>query len=152
MRLTLHTDYALRMLMFLALAPERAHTIEDIATRYGISRNHLMKVAQTLVQAGFVESLRGRGGGLRLAREPDSIRLGAIVRATEDGFTLVECFDAERNTCVVTPACGLRNPLQEALLAFLAVLDGYSLADLVSSPLTFRRMRRLLASTGAVTH
>jgi len=85
-RLTLHTDYALRMLMFLALAPERAHTIEDIATRYGISRNHLMKVAQTLVQAGFVESLRGRGGGLRLAREPNSIRLGAIVRATEDGF------------------------------------------------------------------
>ncbi len=149
MRLTLHTDYALRMLMFLALDPASPHTIEDIANRYDISRNHLMKVAQTLVQAGFIASLRGRGGGLRLARDPTTLKLGDIVRATEDGFVLVECFDSARNTCVVTAACGLRNPLQEALDAFLAVLDRYSIADLVRNPATFRRMRRLLSPAGA---
>lgn len=152
MRLTLHTDYALRTLMFLALEPGSPRTIEDIARRYGISRNHLMKVAQTLVQAGFVESLRGRGGGLRLAREPATLRLGDIVRATEDGFTIVECFDAGRNTCVVSSACGLRNPLQEALAAFLAVLDRYTIADLVKSPSTARRMHRLLSLDAGTAH
>ena len=150
MHLTLHTDYALRMLMFLALEPGRPRTIEDIATRYGISRNHLMKVAQTLVQAGFVESLRGRGGGLRLAREPATLKLGDIVRATEDGFALVECFGT-RNTCIVSAACGLRNPLQEALGAFIGVLDRYTVADLVSRPATARRMQRLL-STASPAH
>lgn len=152
MHLTLHTDYALRMLMFLALEPGSPRTIEDIATRYGISRNHLMKVAQTLVQAGFVESLRGRGGGLRLAREPATLKLGDIVRATEDGFALVECFDGTRNTCLVTAACGLRNPLQEALNAFIAVLDRYTIADLVSHPATARRMHRLLSSAASTAH
>ncbi len=152
MRLTLHTDYALRMLMFLALEPGSPRTIEDIATRFGISRNHLMKVAQTLVQAGFVESLRGRGGGLRLAREPDTLRLGDIVHATEDGFTIVECFDGASNTCIVSAACGLRNPLQEALAAFLAVLDRYTIADLVKNPATARRMHRLLSPSVGVSH
>jgi len=149
MRLTLHTDYALRMLMVLALEPGRPLTIEDIAKRHGISRNHLMKVAQTLVQAGFVESLRGRGGGLRLAREPASLKLGDIVRATEDGFSLVECFGSD-NTCVVSPACRLRSPLEEALAAFLAVLDRYTIADLVKNPATARRLHTLLA--GATAH
>jgi Rrf2 family transcriptional regulator, nitric oxide-sensitive transcriptional repressor len=149
MRLTLHTDYALRTLMFLALEPGSPRTIEDIARRYGISRNHLMKVAQTLVQAGFVESLRGRGGGLRLAREPATLRLGDIVRATEDGFTIVECFDGASNTCIVSAACGLRNPLQEALTAFLAVLDRYTIADLVKHPATARRMHRLLSPSAS---
>jgi Rrf2 family transcriptional regulator, nitric oxide-sensitive transcriptional repressor len=149
MYLTRHTDYALRLLMLLALEPHELHTIEEVARRYGISRNHLMKITQTLAQAGFVESLRGRGGGLRLGRAVESINLGAVVRATEDGFELVECFDPERNTCVVAPACGLRGPLEEALGAFLAVLDRYSLADLVKNPATFRRMRRLLSVTQA---
>jgi len=144
MRLTMHTDFALRMLMLLAMEPEELHTIEEIARRYDISRNHLMKVTQTLVQAGFLDSLRGRGGGLRLARPASKIVIGDVVRATEDGFDLVECFDRSQNRCLITPACGLRGPLEEALLAFLTVLDSYSLADLVARPGTLRRMRHLL--------
>lgn len=151
MRLTFHTDYALRLLMLLALEPDDLHTIEAVARRYDISRNHLMKVAQTLVKAGLIDGLRGRRGGLRLARAPEEINLGTVVRATEDSFALVECFDRERNNCVVTPACGLRGPLEEALDAFLAVLDGYSLRDLVDNPATSRRMRRLLAETPRIT-
>lgn len=147
MRLTLHTDYSLRLLMLLAMEPEALHTIEEIAQRYDISRNHLMKVVQTLAQAGFVRSVRGRGGGLRLAKAAAQINLGAVVRATEDSFALVECFDRERNSCVVAPACGLRGPIEEALQAFLGVLDRYSLADLIKNPSSLRRMRRLLASS-----
>lgn len=146
MRLTAHTDYALRLLMLLAMEPEQLHTIEEVAARYKISRNHLMKVAQTLVQAGFVASLRGRGGGLSLRRAADDIKLGAVVRVTEDSFALVECFDAQRNTCVIASSCGLRGPLEEALQAFLVVLDGYSLADLIKRPGSLRRMRGLLAA------
>jgi Rrf2 family nitric oxide-sensitive transcriptional repressor len=150
MRLTLHTDYALRILMLLAIEPDRLHTIEEVARRYRISRNHLMKVAQTLARAGLIDSLRGRGGGLRLGRPAGSINLGAVVRTTEDSFAIVECFDREHNTCVVAPACGLRGPLDEALRAFLAVLDRYSLADLVNNPGPLRHMRRLLADDGSI--
>lgn len=145
MRLTLHTDLALRLLMLLAIEPDQLHTIEEAARRHGVSRNHLMKVTQTLAQAGFVESTRGRNGGLRLARPAAAISLGAVIRATEDGFDLVECFDPAGNRCILTPACGLRGPLEQALLAFLSTLDRYSLADLVASPGRMRRMRRILA-------
>lgn len=145
MRLTLHTDYSLRLLMLLAIEPDTRHTIEEVARRYDISRNHMMKVAQTLTQGGFVLSVRGRGGGLELARAPEAINLGAVVRACEDSFALVECFDRERNTCVVASACGLRGPLEEALAAFFSVLDSYSLADLVARPGTLKGMRRLLS-------
>ncbi|MGE3832745.1 MAG: Rrf2 family transcriptional regulator [Parvibaculaceae bacterium] len=148
MRLTLHTDYALRLLMLLAIESDDQHTIEAVARRYRISRNHLMKVAQTLARAGLIESLRGRRGGLRLGRSAQKINLGDVVRATEDSFALVECFDRERNSCVVTPACGLRGPLDEALTAFFSVLDRYSLADLVTHPGSLRRMRRLLRDAG----
>jgi Rrf2 family transcriptional regulator, nitric oxide-sensitive transcriptional repressor len=99
MRLTLHTDYSLRLLMLLAMEPDALHTIEEIAQRYDISRNHLMKVVQTLAQAGFVQSLRGRSGGLRLAKPAAQINLGAVVRATEDSFALVECFDRPAQNC-----------------------------------------------------
>ena len=151
MRLTFHTDYALRVLMLLAIEPQRRHTIAEIAERYDISRAHLMKVAQTLTQAGFVDSLRGRGGGLRLGALPASINLGAVVRATEDNFALVECLNREGNRCVVSPACGLRGPLEEALRAFQAVLDRYSLADLISNPVTLGKMRTLLARSAGGT-
>lgn len=144
MRLTMHTDYALRLLMLLAMEPDALHTIDEVARRYRISRNHLMKVVQTLTQAGFVDSQRGRGGGLRLRGSAAAINLGAVIRQTEDSLALVECFDRERNGCVVAPACGLRGALGEALAAFLAVLDRYSLADLVGSPTSLRHMRRLL--------
>lgn len=150
MRLTLHSDYALRLLMLLAIEPENRHTIEEVAQRYDISRNHLMKVTQTLSQAGFLDSLRGRGGGLRLARSADSINLGAVVRATEDSLALVECFDQENNRCVISPVCGLRGPLEEALRAFLAVLNRYSLADLIKSPVSVRKMRTLLATSDTI--
>lgn len=149
MRLTFHTDYALRLLMLLALEPHRLHTIEDAARRYVVSRNHMMKVAQTLIQAGFVEAVRGRGGGLRLARPAAVINIGAVVRATEEGFALVECFDGARNLCVVSPECGLRGLLQRALQAFLAVLDGKSLADLAGRSAASRRMRALLVRADA---
>jgi Rrf2 family nitric oxide-sensitive transcriptional repressor len=145
MRLTRHTDYALRLLMLLAIEPDDIHTIEETARRYRVSGNHLRKVAQTLIQGGFVDAARGRGGGLRLGRPAEKINLGAVVRATEDSLDLVECFNRENNACVVTPACGLRGPLQQALQAFLGVLDGYSLADLIGNPSSARRMRRLLA-------
>ncbi|MEZ5937386.1 MAG: Rrf2 family transcriptional regulator [Hyphomonadaceae bacterium] len=145
MRLTLHTDYALRLLMLLALEPEEVHTAEDVARRYDVSRNHLNKVVQTLSQAGFIESLRGRGGGVRLARKPDDINLGRVVRATEDNFHIVECFCRETNTCIVAPACGLRDPLEEAVRAFMSVLDRYTLADLMRNPAAAKRMKRLLS-------
>lgn len=148
MRLNLHSDYALRLLMFLALDPGRLATVEEVSRRHGISRNHLLKVAQTLAQAGLVENRRGRGGGVRLARPAAEINLGAVLRATEDNFALVECFDAARNGCVLVSACGLRSPLDEALRAFLAVLDGYSLADLVGRRRA-QRMRQLLGQEAA---
>jgi Rrf2 family nitric oxide-sensitive transcriptional repressor len=143
-RLTLHTDYALRLLMLLALEPDGLHTVAEIARRYNISRNHLVKVAQTLIQAGFVDSVRGRRGGLKLGKKPAEINLGAVVRATEDDFSLVECFDRKRNTCVVMPVCGLRRPLAQAATAFLSTLDGYTLADAVRNTGRGARMRRLL--------
>lgn len=145
MRLTQYTDFALRLLMLLALEPDELHTVEEAARRYEISRHHLTKVAQRLVQTGFVISLRGRRGGLRLALPPQDINLGAVVRATEDNFALVECFDKGRNQCVVTPVCGLRGPLENALHAFLCELDRHSLADLFKNPGSNNRMRRLLA-------
>ncbi len=145
MRLTLHTDYALRLLMLLALEPEGMHTTEEVARRFTISHNHLTKVAQTLVQAGFIDSQRGRGGGLRLAHAAEAINLGQVVRATEDGFTLVECFAPASSTCVLVPACGLAGPLAEALAAFMAVLDGYVLADMIAGRGRAGKLRRLLA-------
>lgn len=149
MRLTHHTDYALRLLMTLSTAPTSRQTIETMARRHNISRNHLMKVSHTLTQAGFVEGTRGRNGGIALARAADMISLGAVVRACEDNFALVECFDAERNHCLLTPVCGLRGPLEEALAAFLAVLDGYTVADLVSRPGQHMALRKLLFSPEA---
>lgn len=144
MRVTLHTDYAFRMLMLLAAEPDKLHTIEQIAQRHGISRNHLMKVAQTLIQAGFVEGVRGRSGGLRLAKSAEKLRLGAIMRVTEDHFELVECFNRADNRCVIAAACSLKSPLEEAMSAFLDVLDQYTLADLVANPVKRRQMTQFL--------
>lgn len=131
MQLSTYSDYALRVLMRLALEPQRRQTIRDIADAYGISQNHLMKVAQELGRLGYVATLRGRGGGLRLRRPADEINIGAVVRRTEGNLALVECFDPATNSCIITGACRLKAALAEALEAFFAVLDGYSLADLV---------------------
>lgn len=134
MRLTLYTDFALRLLMYLSVRQDRASTIQEVADAYGISRNHLMKVAQQLGQIGLVETTRGRGGGLRLGKRPEDVRLGDVVRATEEDFRLVECFDAQTNTCLLSPVCKLKGILNGALKAYLAVLDDHTLADLRRQP------------------
>ena len=126
MKLTLFTDYAVRVLLYLGARPERLCSIAEIARAYRVSQNHLMKVVNTLAREGYVESVRGRGGGIRLGRAPEAINLGALVRATEDGFQLVDC-----GRCVVGPACGVTGVLGEALAAFLGVLDRYTLADML---------------------
>lgn len=129
MQLTSHTDFALRLLIYLAVQEEHKQaTVHDAAERYGISTNHLAKVAQKLVQLGYINSHRGRGGGLELAMAPEKINIGRLVRATES-LQLVECFGAN-STCPIEPGCTLKSILSDAQKAFLKVLDGYSLADL----------------------
>ena len=130
MQLTTHTDYSLRLLIYLAILEEdKPGTVQAAARHYGISSNHLAKVAQTLVQLGYVDSLRGRGGGLRLAKSIETIGLGRVVRETEN-LQLLECFGTN-STCPIIPACKLKQIMADAQLAFLAVLDRYTLADLV---------------------
>jgi Rrf2 family nitric oxide-sensitive transcriptional repressor len=131
MRLTTFSDYCLRTLTYLGLQRDRLATIPEIAGAYGISANHLTKVVQRLVALGYVESLRGKGGGLRLARTPAAISVGELVRATEESLALAECFDPERSTCPIAADCVLQRALGRALDAFLAVLDEYTLADLL---------------------
>lgn len=137
MRLNLHTDYALRLLMFLAVKQKQA-SIDEIAKAYGISRNHLMKVGQRLTELGYVEARRGRGGGLALARAPDSINVGEVVRLVESTGAFVECFDPQTNQCRVTGVCGLQGALSLALGDFMARLDRYTVADLVPAPQKFQ--------------
>jgi len=126
MRLTRYTDYALRVLLYLGTQPDKVFSIAEIARAYGVSHNHLVKVAHDLGKAGYVEGVRGRSGGIRLARPADQINVGAVVRHTEEDFELVEC-----GSCVIAPACGLTGALAEALAAFMAVLDRHTLADLL---------------------
>jgi Rrf2 family nitric oxide-sensitive transcriptional repressor len=133
MRLTVYTDYSLRVLMYLAVHPEPRPTIAEIASSYGVSRNHLMKVVHALGLEGYIETLRGKHGGLRLARAPEEIVLGDVVRRTEPDLALLPCFDPVNAPCAITPACRLRGALHQAQAAFLKVLDGYSLADLVQN-------------------
>lgn len=135
MYLTSHSDYTMRLLMHLAVQANGTARIRDIAEHYHISRNHLMKVANQAVQLGYVVSVRGRDGGLKLAKAPSKIRIGQVLRATEE-WNLAECFDPIANDCVITAGCGLRPILKEALDAYFAVLDRYSLADLVRKRVT----------------
>ena len=131
MRLTVYTDYALRMLMYLALKEDELATIAEISVSYGISKNHLMKVAHQLGVAGYVETVRGRGGGLRLARRIEAIGLGEVVRFTEPDMAIVSCFKPIDAPCVIRPSCVLRQALQKSRDAFMSVLDDYTLSDLV---------------------
>ncbi len=131
MRLTAYTDYSLRVLMYVALnAPERS-TVSEIAGCYHVSRNHLVKVAHRLSQLGYLKTTRGRGGGIRLARPAHQINLGRVVRQLEPDLRLVQCFEEGGKRCRIEPSCVLRRTLREALEEFLAVLDGYTLTDLV---------------------
>jgi Rrf2 family nitric oxide-sensitive transcriptional repressor len=133
MRLTVYTDYALRVLMYLAVHVEPMPTIAEIATTFRISRNHLMKVAYQLGQSGYIDTVRGKHGGLRLARPPAEIRLGEVVRTTEPDLALVPCFEPMKTPCVLSSDCRLRGALYQAQAAFLEVLDRFTLADLVGN-------------------
>ena len=132
MRLTTYTDYALRVLIYVGVHHDRLVQRADIAEAYGISLHHLGKVVNHLAQQGLIHAKRGRGGGLELAHEPSAIRVGDVVRAFETDFELVECFAPETNTCPIAPVCGLGPILSEAGAAFQAVLDEYTLADILN--------------------
>ena len=139
MRLTVYTDFSLRVLMFLALKDDALATVAEIAGAYGISKNHLMKVAYQLGQAGYVDTVRGKGGGLRLARRPQDIVLGEVVRRTEPDMALVPCFHPISASCVIFPNCRLREALSGARDAFLSALDRHTLADLVRARAPLRK-------------
>ncbi|NGM84106.1 Rrf2 family transcriptional regulator [Paenibacillus sp. 7124] len=132
MRLTMYTDFSLRILLYLG-TKERSErsTIQEISDAYNISKNHLVKVAHELGKAGYIETVRGRGGGIRLAHTPGEINIGEVIRRMEDDFHLVECFNPAGNHCPITPVCGLKGVLGRALNAYLQVLDEYTLEDLL---------------------
>jgi Rrf2 family nitric oxide-sensitive transcriptional repressor len=133
MRLSTFSDYSLRVLMYLGAQPDRLATIAEIAAGHGISESHLMKVVHHLGRHGLLETVRGKGGGMRLALAPQDIVLGDVIRQTENDFTLVECF-ATNATCRIQGACRLNAILDEALNAMFLVLDSYTLADLLVNP------------------
>lgn len=142
MRLTTFTDYCLRALIYVALKGDSITTIDEIAERHAINRNHLVKVVFRLGQLGYLDTIRGKGGGVRLAKDPTKINLGTLVRQTEDDLAVVECFQDRDCLCVIEPACVLKKALRQALDAFLTTLDGYTIADLVKPS---RNLARLLA-------
>jgi len=130
MKLTAFTDYSLRVLMYLAADPTQRATIAEIAAAFDISENHLVKVVHFLGKSGWIQTLRGKGGGIQLAMRPDMINVGRVVRDTEGAALPAECFLPEGNQCVITPACRLKNVLADAVKAFYGVLDQYTLADI----------------------
>ena len=143
MQLSAYSDYSFRVLMHAALRrPERV-TVDEVAETFGISRHHLVKVVHDLGRNGYLQTQRGAGGGFTLGREPDEIRLGDIVRLGEETDTVIKCMDKPGKTCPISPACRLKGVLDEAAAAFFAVLDGYTLADLVKQPSKMRAVLEL---------
>src|SRR5262249_13228552 len=148
MQLTLHADYAFRVLLYLGSQPAgRVVSTQEISRSYRISRNHLVRVVQTLSEHGYVAVTPGRSGGVALAREPNQIRLGDVMRSAETNLRVVECFDPEINTCPIIAVCQLKPVLSEALNAFLGVLDRYTLGDLLD-----HRSRTSLAKVFALSN
>lgn len=140
-RLTAYTNYALRTLMFCALHPNQLVRVEDVSTAYGISRAHLLKAARQLGQLGYLENVRGRSGGVRLGRAPAEIVIGEVVRHTEGDLELVECFNADSNTCPLIGVCKLSVLFRAGLKAFFAELDKVTLADMVANgPVLIERL------------
>ena len=133
MRLTTMTDYSMRLLMYVGQHPERLCTISEVAGAYGISEAHLMKITHQLGLAGWLETVRGKGGGIRLAAAPADINLGAVVRSIEPDFSLVDCLTTD-NVCMLTGTCRLTAIVSEALQSFMAHLDRHTLADLLPAP------------------
>ncbi|KPJ91671.1 MAG: hypothetical protein AMJ53_11095 [Gammaproteobacteria bacterium SG8_11] len=131
MQLTVHTDYALRVLIYLSIRPENIVTIDEITEFYEISRNHLVKVVHNLSSKGFISTSRGKHGGMQLSRPPEEISIGDVVRQIEANFDIVECFNPDSKKCRVVPICNLKSVLQQANENFLKFLEQYSLADAV---------------------
>lgn len=148
MRLTSFTDYSIRVLMYLNAHSDKLVNIKEIAEAYGISKNHLMKIIYQLGKLGYIETIRGRNGGIRLAMPPEEINLGILVRKTEEDFNIVECF-SDHNTCPISPVCALRGVLNQALLAFIQVLDAYTLADISQNK---GMLRKLLIPSDYLNH
>jgi len=144
MRLSLFTDYSLRVLMFAALKGE-TFSLSEVAEAYGISRHHLVKVVNYLAKLGYLETRRGRGGGIALGMPPEDIRIGMVVRRTEDTPFIVECFDKQHNTCPINGSCRLKGALAQAESAFYESLDRHTLHDLVSGSASKGMKERLLA-------
>ncbi len=140
MRLTTFTDYTIRVLIYLAQDQEKLATVGELADSYGISRNHLTKVVHYLGQQGYIDTLRGKGGGIRLALAPETINIGQLVRQTERNSALVECFNQDSSACRIGPACRLAGLLAEAQEAFYRVLEKYTLADLTIDARAFSRL------------
>ncbi|WP_257347566.1 RrF2 family transcriptional regulator [Pseudalkalibacillus decolorationis] len=141
MRLTNYTDYSLRVLIYLAVQKDNhLINIKDIADMYQISKNHLMKVIHELGKLGLIQTVRGRNGGIRLNKRPEEINIGEVIRKTEEDFYIVECFEDSRNGCIISPVCGLKGVLNEALEAYFKVLDGYTLADLTFNKSAFQKL------------
>jgi len=132
MRLTVYTDYSLRVLIYLGTRPSRLVTSREIADYHGISNNHLLKVVHRLGVLGYIKTVRGKNGGIRLARATDAIMIGSVIRETERDMALVQCKGADAPPCRIEETCTLRPILDEALAAFFAVLDRRTLEDLVS--------------------
>jgi Rrf2 family nitric oxide-sensitive transcriptional repressor len=131
MHLTRYTDYSLRVLIYLGMRPDKLATISEIAAYHDISRNHLMKVVHQLGAHGYIDTLRGKGGGIKLARKPERIVVGDVVRSMEENMDIVACFQPDFSACILAPGCRLKSAMDEALHSFLATLDLYTLADLI---------------------
>jgi Rrf2 family transcriptional regulator, nitric oxide-sensitive transcriptional repressor len=129
MQLTYFSDYALRLVLYLAAHPDRVVSVQEVSRAYRVSPHHMVKVARLLVGRGIVASVRGRRGGLRLDVAADQLTIGALVRLTEPNFNLVECFDRAGNTCPISPACGMKGVFERARGAFLDVLDEHTIAE-----------------------
>lgn len=146
MRLTRYTDYSLRVLIHLALNDDRLCSIGEIARTYDVSHNHLMKVVNALAHDGFIETVRGRAGGMRLARPAEKISVGEVVRRTEEGFQLADC-----SGCTLSPACGLTGVLAKGMQAMMAVFDSYTIADLLTDRDAMRRLMNRQSPIGIGT-
>ncbi len=143
MQLSLHADYSCRVLIYLATKGDRS-SIDEIAASYAVSKNHLVKVVHQLGKMGFIETTRGRGGGIQLARPAEQISLGEVIRKTESNLNVVPCLDAATSNCVITESCGLKPWLANATNAFLQSLDGVTLADVT------KNRRKLEAHLGLI--
>jgi len=146
MQLTRHTDYALRILLHLAANQNQLTSVTELAQFYDISRNHLVKIVQGLVEHGFVNTVRGRNGGMQLAKPSNAISIGRVVRLMENHFNLVECFDSTHNTCSLDGACRLKGILQRATETFLQTLEHISLAD-INKPKLRKHIVGLVSAT-----